>query len=182
MEVEAAQREVRRVYAGGFPGLVISGSVWLVAAALGTWLSWQAAMWALVVGGASVFFLLELLLRTVGHDPGLDRDNPLSGLTLQLAFLLPLLLPLILAAFQHRDDWLFPAFMIALGAHFLPFMFLFGMWEFGALGMVMALSGVVFGFVPGESFVVAGWYGAAVQLLFGFIALGVVRREQGSAS
>ncbi|HEX6930404.1 MAG TPA: hypothetical protein VF267_14200 [Gammaproteobacteria bacterium] len=178
MQIDAAQREVRRVYAGGFPGLAISACVWLIAAALGTWVSWQVAMWTLVIGGALIFFTLELLMRAVGHDPALSRDNPLNGLTLQLAFLLPLLLPLVLAAFQHRADWLFPAFMVALGAHFLPFMFLFGMWQFGALGVVMALSGVVFGFAPEESFVIAGWYGGVVQLLFALIALNAIRHER----
>ncbi len=181
MHIEAAQREVRRVYAGGFPGLLISAGVWIVAAALGTWVGWQAAMWALVIGGAFIFFALEVLLRAVGHNPALSAENPLNALTLQLAFLLPLLLPLIVAAFQHRDDWLFPAFMIALGAHFLPFTFLFGMWQFGALGMVMGLSGMVFGFATTESFVIAGWYGGAVQLLFAFMALSAIRREQGGA-
>lgn len=177
MQVEAAQREVRKVYAGGFPGLIISAGVWIVAAALGTWVSWQAAMWALILGGAFIFFALEFLLRVIGHDPSLSKENPLNALTLQLAFLLPLLLPLIVAAFQHRSDWLFPAFMIALGAHFLPFMFLFGMWQFGALGLVMGLSGLVFGLAAEESFVIAGWYGGVVQLLFAFMALSAIRRE-----
>lgn len=177
MHVEDAQRDVRRAYAGGFPGLLISACVWLVAAGLGSWISWEAAMWALVFGGAFIFFALEFLLRLVGHDPSLGKDNPLNPLTLQLAFLLPMLLPLIAAAFQARADWLFPAFMVALGAHFLPFMFLFGMWQFGALGLLMTFSGIAFALAPGEAFFLSGWYGGVVQLLFALIALSAVRAE-----
>lgn len=182
MDVAAAQAEVRRVYAGGFPGLLLSSVVWLVSATLGTWWSWSAAMWSLVLGGAFIFLALELFLRFIGHNPALNPQNPLNPLTFQLVALLPMLLPLVVAAFVSRPDWLYPAFMMALGAHFLPFMFLFGLWQFGALGMLLAFSGVAFGFAPGESFVVAGWYGAVVQSLFAFMALSAVRDEQGKST
>lgn len=178
MDIEAAQAEVRRVYAGGFPGLLISGLVWFVSAALGSWWSWSAAMWALVIGGAFIFICLEVFLRFIGHNPALSPQNPLNPLTFQLVALLPILLPLIVAAFTSRADWLYPAFMLALGAHFLPFMFLFGLWQFGALGMLMAFSGLVFGMAGEESFVVAGRYGAAVQLLFAFLVLSALRGER----
>lgn len=177
MDLETAQRDVRQRYVGGFPGLLISSVVWFVSASLATWTSWQAAMWALVVGGAFVFFGLETFLRLAGRDPSLDRHNPLNPLALQVAMLLPLLLPLIAAAFAYRADWLYPAFMVALGAHFLPFMFLFGMWQFGALGLVMAGSGIAFGLAGADHPAVAGWFGGAVQLLFGFIGLAAVRAE-----
>lgn len=181
MDIASAQAEVRRVYSGGFPGLLISSAVWFASAVLGTWWSWPAAMWSLVIGGAFIFLCLELFLRLIGHNPALSPQNPLNPLTFQLVALLPLLLPLVVAAFLHRAEWLYPAFMIALGAHFLPFMFLFGMWQFGALGMLMALSGLVFGLADKDSFVVAGWYGAVVQLLFAFMALSVVRGDRWKA-
>ncbi len=182
MDIGAAQRDVRRVYSGGFPGLLISACVWLLSAVLGTWVSWQAAMWTLVLGGAFIFFSLEGFVRLLGRDPSLSADNPLNPLTLQLAFLLPMLLPLIVATFLLRADWLYPAFMVALGAHFLPFMFLFGMWQFGALGLLLTFSGLAFGLAPDEGFMVAGWYGAIVQALFAFMALSAVRREVSGAA
>lgn len=177
MQIEDAQREVRKVYSGGFPGLAISACVWFASAALGSWVSWQAAMWMLIIGGAFIFFCLEMLIHAIGRRPSLSPDNALNPLTLQLAFLLPLLLPLITGAFLARNDWLYPAFMVALGAHFLPFSFLFGMWQFAALGLLMGVSGMVFGLASTESFVVAGWYGAVVQLLFAFLCLEAARRE-----
>lgn len=179
MHIADAQREVRLAYMGGGPGLLISSAVWFLAAAGGSWLSWNAAMWILLVGGALIFFLLELLLRLAGHRPERSQENSLNPLTLQLAILMPLMLPLIVAAFWYRADWLFPAFMAALGAHFLPFMFLFGNWQFGVLGVLLSVSALVFGLEPHESFVVAGWYGGTVQLLFGLIAWSAWRREAG---
>lgn len=177
MEISEAQREVRQVYVGGFPGLLLSSTVWFVSAMLGSWVSWQAAMCALVIGGPLIFLALEILLRVIGHRPELGRANPLNSLVLQLVFLLPLLLPLVVAAFLFNADWLYPAFMIALGAHFLPFMFLFGMWQFGALGILFALSAIVFGMSDADHFVVAGWFGAVVQLLFALTLLAAIRDE-----
>lgn len=181
MQLAEAQRDVREVYLAGLPGLSISALVWFASAALGTWRSWSAAMWMLVVGGALIFVALEALVRVMHRNPALDGNNPLNPLMLQTTFLLPLLLPLIAATFQWRPDWLYPAFMIALAAHFLPFMFLFGMWHFGALGMVLFASALVFGFSGAEHFTVAGWYGGVVQLLFGFVGYEQLRRERDGA-
>src|SRR5438552_2052576 len=51
VEIAAAQREVRRVYLGGAVGSTVSAVVWLVSAALGTWLSHRSAIIALILGG-----------------------------------------------------------------------------------------------------------------------------------
>lgn len=178
MSIEAAQREVRSTYMGGFPGQFVSGVVWLISAFLGWWLSWSAARWALIIGGVFIFLLLEGAVRLNGRKPSLSPENPLNPLAMQIAFTLPLMLPLIVAAFMMRPDWLYPAFMVALGVHYLPFMFLFGMWQFGGLSLVLVGSGIVFGFAGTNQFVVAGWYGAAVQLVFAFICFSAYRQEQ----
>ena len=39
MDVQDAQREVRSVYVGGFWGQLVSPVIWLVSAALGTWVT-----------------------------------------------------------------------------------------------------------------------------------------------
>ncbi|WP_169515739.1 hypothetical protein [Glaciibacter superstes] len=39
MSIAEAQRDVRRVYAGGFYGQLVCGAVWLVVAAVATWFS-----------------------------------------------------------------------------------------------------------------------------------------------
>lgn len=177
MTLPEAQRDVRRTYIGGLPGLLISAFVWLVSAALATWVGWHAAMWALVVGGALIFIGLEGAVRILHRNPALHPDNPLNPLVLQTAFLLPMLLPLVVCGFLYRADWLYPSFLVALGAHFVPFMFLFGMWHFGALGILLFGSGLVFGLASAEHFAIAGWYGALVQAVFGFIGFEQVRRE-----
>jgi len=50
----------------------------------------------------------------------------MNALAMQVAFVLPLSLPLVFAATAYRQNWFYPAFMIALGSHYLPFIFLYG--------------------------------------------------------
>lgn len=178
MSIEAAQREVRNTYVGGFPGQFISSLVWFLSAILAAWVSWSAARWALIIGGVFIFLLLEGAVRLNGRKPSLSPENPLNPLAMQVAFTLPLMLPLIVAAFMAQPDWLYPAFMVGLGVHYLPFMFLFGMWQFGGLSFVLVGSGIVFGFAGANHFAVAGWYGAAVQLVFAFICFSAYRHER----
>src|SRR5215470_9211900 len=61
MEICDAQRENRSVYIGGFWGQLVSSVIWLVAAALGTWVSPKASILAAVIGGFFIFPLTQLL-------------------------------------------------------------------------------------------------------------------------
>ena len=57
------------------------------------------AILALVLGGVFIFPLTTLVLRLSGRPASLRRENPLGFLAMQVAFTIPLAIPLILAAF-----------------------------------------------------------------------------------
>jgi hypothetical protein len=173
MEIIAAQRDVRRVFLGGFPGQMVSSGVWFLSAAAATWYSPSTAILVLVVGGAFIFPLTQLLLRLMGRPASLPKGHPMNALAMQVAFTLPLNFPLIYAATVHHLYWFYPAFMIALGAHYLPFVFLYGMWQFGALAAVLVSSAVVIGMYPPMAFSLGGWLTAATLLIFAIIARNV---------
>ncbi len=121
----------------------------------------------LVVGGFFIFPLTKGVLHLMGGPSGLPRDNPLNALGMQVAFVLPLTLPLVGAAALHRLTWFYPAFMIALGAHYLPFVFLYGMRLFALLAGILIGSGVMLGMYAQDAFAAGGWLTAGVLLLFG---------------
>ena len=177
MHVSDAQREVRLTYMGGFPGSVVSGAIWLVSAALGTWGSTDNAILVLVVGGAFIFPLTQLLLRSMGRRASLDPANPFAGLAMQIAFTIPLSLPLIGAATIHRLDWFYPAFLIVVGAHYLPFIFLYGMWTFGLMAAAMIGGGTYIGLTMQGPFSYGGWFGGAVIVAYGVLGLILTGRE-----
>src|SRR5579875_3812602 len=149
LTIADAQRDVRTTFLGGFAGQLVAGCIWAVSAALGTWSSHQAAILTLTIGGAFIFPLTQAVFRLMGRRASLPTGHPMNALAMQVAFLVPLGLPLIGAATLHRVDWFYPAFMVVVGAHYLPFVFLYGMRIFTALAALLIGAGVLIGlYVP----------------------------------
>ena len=166
MTIEEGQREVRTVYLGGFPGQLVSGCLWLLSAAAGTWGTTRWAILLLVLGGAFIFPVTQLLLRTMGRPATLRPENPFGQLAMQVAFTIPFNLPLVGAAALHRLNWFYPAMMIVVGTHYLPFCFLYGMRYFAVLGGLLIVGGLMIGLYASTSFVLGGWVTGILLLLF----------------
>jgi hypothetical protein len=182
MLVRDAQRDVRSVFLGGFAGQLVSGALWLLSAALGTWGSHRQAILVLVVGGVFIFPLTQLVLRAMRHAAALPAGHPFNALAMQVAFTLPLGLPLVGAAALHRIGWFYPAFMILLGAHYLPFVFLYGMRQFAVLCGLLVTLGLVLGlYLPGP-FSLGGWLTGGILLVFAFIGRATVLAEETAAT
>jgi hypothetical protein len=58
-----------------------------------------------------------------------------GGFTVPLSFLL------VGAATLYREAWFFPAAMIVVGSHYLPFITLYGMRMFGVLAALLVIAG-----------------------------------------
>jgi hypothetical protein len=166
MEVTEAQWEVRSVYINGAVGQAVSGMIWLLSVSLGTFVSVQAGVVSLFVGGVCIFPLTQLALRLNGRTATLSSENPLDGLAMQVAFIVPLLIPVIGAAALHNINWYYPAFMIVVGVHYLPFVFLYGTKAYAVLAAVLIGGGVTIGWTLPESFTVGGWVAALALLVF----------------
>jgi hypothetical protein len=181
MEIAEAQREVRAAYSGGLFGQLISAVLWIGSAALGTWRSPRAAIWVLVAGGFLIFPAVTVLLRLLGRSASLPRGNPLHYLGMQLAFVLPLSMPLVAPVTAFRVHWFFPAMMILLGAHYLPFTFLYGMRSFIALSALLVGAGVVIALWFPGSFAFGGWVAGALLLVFAFVGWAEANRDNSSS-
>jgi Family of unknown function (DUF7010) len=169
MLVMDAQREVRTVYLGGFVGQLVSAVLWALSAAAATWVSLRAGILLLVFGGMLIFPLTQMILRLRGRAASLSPENPLRELAMEIAFLVPLLLPLAGAAALHRREWFYPACMIIVGAHYLPFSFLYGLRYFLVLGSVMLATGLLIGmYAPGWA-VQGAYLNAALLAAFAFV-------------
>jgi hypothetical protein len=180
MHVADAQREVRTVFLGGFMGQLISGALWLASAALATWGTPRQAIAVLVVGGFFIFPLTQLGLRLLGHRGALSKENPLHGLGMQVAFTLPLSLPVVGAAALYRLEWFYPAFMVVLGAHYLPFVFLYGMRMFAVLCALLVSVGMWLATRGPTPFPAGAWITGVLLLAFAFLGLALVEREGGA--
>ena len=182
MSVAEAQREVRSAFLGGFVGQLISALLWCASAAVSTWGAPRQGILVLIAVGFFIFPLTQLGLRLIGRPGKLRPENPLGALGFQVAVIMPLLLPVVGAAALYRLNWFYPAAMIALGAHYLPFATLYGMRMFLALGALLVLAGLALGLYMQESFSAGAWITSAFLLVFAVLGRAQVLREERTQS
>ena len=127
-----------------------------------------------------IYPLTLLGLRLIGHRVSVSKENPLNGLGMQAAFVLPLCLPVVAAAALYRLDWFFPAFMIVLGAHYLPFITLYGMRMFGVLTAILVAAGVTLALYVRMPFSTGAWFTAVVLVAFAVLGRIQTARESGA--
>ncbi|MGZ9223377.1 MAG: DUF7010 family protein [Anaerolineales bacterium] len=169
MEIKSAQQEMRSAFRRGSVGQMVSGMIWLVSAILGTWVSARYGILALVLSGIFIFPLTQFTLRVMGRSAGLPNGHPLNQLAMQVAFIVPLSLPLIGAASLYNINWFYPAFMLVVGTHYMPFIFLYGMWEFAVLAAVMIGGSMAIALLLPHTFSAGGWFTAIVLLVFALV-------------
>lgn len=177
MRIVDAQREMRTRYVGGFYGQLVSGVLWLLSAGLAVGSGPRAAITTLVVGGVFIFPATELLLRVAGARATLSAGNSLRNLGMQVAFVLPFSMPLLLPVSMYRLTWFYPGLMILVGAHYLPFVFLYGMRMFWALGLLLIGGGYLIALYWSGIFSIGAWYTGVILLVFAGIGHAVAQRE-----
>jgi len=177
MLIADAQRHVRTSFLGGFWGQLVSSTLWLTSAALATWSTPRAAISTIVAGGFLIFPATVLLLRLTGGPTSPTKGNPLSKLGMQIAFTLPMTMLLLVPVTEFRLNLFFPALLILLGAHYLPFVFLYGMRMFIALCGILVTSGVVIALYLPHSFCLGAWVGGLTLFVFACIGRITVNRE-----
>jgi hypothetical protein len=181
MEIIQAQKDVRETFMGGFAGQLVSAVVWGASAAACTWHSLRLGGWVLLVAGFFIFPLTQLLLRSMGHAYALPKGHPMNALGIQVAFTLPMTLPLVIAIAALHPVWFYPAFMITLGAHYLPFIFMYGMWQFGVLSATLIGSGVAIAMYLPTPVSLGAWLTAALLFAFAFVGRRVARSVEGAS-
>ena len=109
----------------------------------GCLISPRTAIIELAFGGFFIFPITQLLLRISGRRSSLSRENPLGHLAMQIAFTVPIGMLLLVPITQLNLNLFYPALLVIVGAHYLPFIFLYGMRIFGALAVILVGGGVV---------------------------------------
>jgi hypothetical protein len=176
MLISEAQKESRTVYLGGFVGQLVSSTIWFASAAVSTFVEHKTGFWALAIGGAAIFPLTQALLLLAGRRAALARQNPLGSLAMQIAFTVPLVLPVAGAAALYRPGLFYPACLAIVGAHDLPFVFLYGMKTFAVLAAALTCAGYAIGFIASDEVVLGGWVGGVILFVFAFALLAAYRK------
>lgn len=178
MTIHDSQREMRSAFLGGFAGQLVAGLIWLVAAALATWLSPLAGMAALFFGSMGIFPLTQGVVRLLGRPGKVSPENGLWALGSQVAFTVPLNFLLVGAATLYRAEWFFPAAMVVIGSHYLPFITLYGMKMFGVLAAILVVAGAGLALYGPPIFNLGGWLTGLTLIAFAFAGRYLVLREE----
>ena len=96
---------------------------------------------------------------------------------MQVAFVLPFSMLLLVPVSLYRLTWFYPGLMILVGAHYLPFVFLYGMRMFWAVAGLLIGGGVVTALSWPGIFSAGAWYTAVTLLVFAYIGRMLARRE-----
>jgi len=144
-ELTQAQAELRYRYRSGSVGQIYAGTVWLLSAGLWAAVGSTAGFFVLLIGGFFIYPVTTLVSRLLGNPGSVPPANPLREASITIPIVGALCIPVAGAAALYDIEWFYPAFMVVMGAHYLPFSHLYGMRMFLPLGTGMWLvgSGVV---------------------------------------
>ncbi|NOY23639.1 MAG: hypothetical protein GXO70_09060 [Acidobacteria bacterium] len=157
--------------------LTVEGFLWLLSATLGAYGQSHIAILLLIIGGMFIHPVSLGISRIIGLSR-IEKSNPLPILNTWLALMIPLGLPLIfMAVSEGRTNLFYPAFTILIGAHWLPFIYIYAMKSFAVLAGVLVMIGIVFGFVLTNSFSPCGFTVGGVHLIFAIVNSYLVRAE-----
>lgn len=177
MDIQDAQREVRSVYIGGFWGQLLYSIIWLASAALGSWVTPKASILTIVIGGAFIYPLIKILLRWSGRPASLSKENPFNFLGMQVALVAPFSMLLLIPVALYYLNWFFPAVMILVGAHYLPFATLYGMRMFLFLSGILMAEGLVVAHYFSRTFSAGAWIAGLTLFVFAWIGRSIATNE-----
>lgn len=120
----------------------------------------------LFVGGFFIYPVTAGACRILGNPGTVPADNPLKEASLTIPIVGPMAIPVAAAAGLYDVNWIYPAFMVIIGAHYLPFSHLYGMRVFLPLGAAMWGAGLAIAvWMPAFPVVGAIFTGAALLLV-----------------
>jgi hypothetical protein len=178
MQIKEAQKEMRSAFMGGFAGQLIAGLIWALSAAAGTLGRHSLAMALLFFVSMLLYPATQITLKWMGRSGKLSAENMLNQLAMQIAFTVPIGFILVAAATLHHANWFYPAAMVTVGAHYLPFIFLYGMPMFGFLAGLLVAGGAGIGLYGPDVFSLGGWVAATILIIFAFVGRNTVLKEE----
>ena len=138
-DIDAVRKQAILSSAGGFPFLLMFGFSWIAAGGLSYLVPRDIVPFIYWFSGAPAVPVALALERRVGYVPPLKPD-PLLPLTLQIMFIQMVAFPAFLP-FLSSDPGYFPVALAAVvGAHLLPFQWVYRTRIYGVLGVVIAIA------------------------------------------
>ena len=126
MRIAEAQHDLRRAYVGGGPGVILSGLVWLVAAAVERAHGVGAGFTALFFGGMLIFPLSKLACRAAFKRANEAATNPFGMTVLECTIAMMVGLFAAWLFLPSQPALVFPLAALAVGTHYFVFKTAYG--------------------------------------------------------
>ncbi|MDW7660209.1 MAG: hypothetical protein SCL54_02160 [Bacillota bacterium] len=176
--ISVDQKEMRSAFLGGFAGQLVSGIIWLISAGISVAVTPNLGMAVLFFGCMGIFPLTQLMLKLIGRSAKVNKENGLWALGSQIAFTVPLNFLLVGAIILFKPEWFYPAAMIIVGTHYLPFITLYGMRMFAVLSALLIVGGIYFALYGPQMFSLGGWFTGIALIVFAIIGRTIVLNEE----
>lgn len=181
-EIATAQSEIRYAYRSASVGQIYAGLVWLASAACWTVFGTTTGVVVLVVAAFFIYPVTALVSRALGSPGNVPPANQFREASVTIPIAGVLGLPVAGAAALYDINWFYPAFMLIIGAHYLPFSLLYGMRIFLPLGASMWIVGLALGLWAPELSVFGAWFTGLALVGVGIWAAKRHRLEFGKAA
>lgn len=159
--LSVAQQDLARAYAGGAPGVLVSGLVWMIAGAVWQFHGTMAAFATLFFGGMAIHPLGVLIERTAFKAPKATVGKALETLALEAT--IPLFVGVLIAwvLLVRAPDLAIPTFAAIVGARYFLFRTMYGEIAYWALGgAILLVAGIAM-------------FGVALPINLGFLVGGI---------
>ena len=167
MNFGEAQQDMRRAYYDGATGVIVSATVWLIAALVAWQSTPRSAIGALLIGGMFIFPLSVALSKLLGRSGVHSKENPLSPLATTCTLWMLLVIPLAYGVSLHKIEWFFPAMMLIIGGRYLTFAILYGLRTYYFFGAVLSVAGITLVVLKAPT-PMSAFSGAVVEYIFAF--------------
>lgn len=148
-ELDAIRQQGILSSLAGFPILLAFACAWTAAGSLSYLVSRDVAPWIYLFVGIPAMPIAIAFERRVGYVRPAQPD-PLLPLTLQILFVQVVAFPAILLVWDAAPQYVPVAFAAVVGAHFLPFQWIYRTRLYGFLGIVVAVGPFALAVLFGE--------------------------------
>ncbi len=162
-EIDAVRQQAILSSLAGSPFLLVFSFVWIAAGSLSYVVPRDVAPWIYLFLGFPAMPIAIAFERRVGYIRAAEPD-PLLPLTLQILFVQVVAFPAILIVWDAAPQYVPVALAAVVGAHFLPFQWVYRTRLYGFLGVVVA----------GGPFVLAVFFGERAMHDTGFFVGGAL--------
>lgn len=171
-----AQTDMCKGYANGSTGVIVSGLIWLISAAISYQYSARQAVWTLLIGGMFIYPVSVRLSKVFGLSGTHTKGNPLGNLAMEGTIFMLMCLPLAFGLSLQHKEWFFQGMLLIIGGRYLTFASIYGVRLYWILGSILGVASyLLFSFrVQSSGSLLTG---SMIEISFGLFMLFAFRRD-----